>query len=447
MTASETFREECVPKLVELRTSVTFAMSLGAKEHFHTNFMAYVLESKIADLECAKAALFAALLEPALPPPQEPTTYITWREKDKLDLIVIAVKTRDLSPLDTATEALEAGRRSVRAIWGLVVEAKLKSLATNEQLVSYSGKLRDMAVLEHPDYGAITFNVKGLNWVTRLLSMENPALAAQKGTDWKFVAWKDVATSLAACCESLSDDKTFTLHRSLAVDYAKGLLDLSSIVESAHRYATKAALDDVTTLGSFQSVCTNNELRAARIYDLVSKLAFDRWRQQLLASYAETWGRLVTDDWHFDSYTYFSRGVAAVGFQFQRTLPHEQRHVSIGVQIQGESYRHFVKTEAVGLRLETTIAEPLIDGWFRHAPPCRSYALTGYYGQPVACIDGAVPPSRSTNLNKFDSNKFLYSSANVCGLTLSSIADLLNQSMSTASTLLPEIDDLIVNAH
>ena len=81
-----TFPDNCSGYLADLRKSPTFAMSLGAKELFHTNFLAYLLENQSEDkkLQCIQSKLKNLLFGH-----DGIGRVITWREKYSLDLVIM----------------------------------------------------------------------------------------------------------------------------------------------------------------------------------------------------------------------------------------------------------------------------------------------------------------------------------------------------------------------
>ena len=104
-----------------LKKSALFSMSLGAKELFHSNFIAYLLSSKNKNLNSAKNALkqifFGKIFDDEI---------ICLREKSNLDLILIRSNFKDLNQDEISCVA---------------VEIKLKSTPTKKQLDNYDKKI------------------------------------------------------------------------------------------------------------------------------------------------------------------------------------------------------------------------------------------------------------------------------------------------------------------
>ncbi|MDM4765243.1 hypothetical protein [Pelomonas sp. SE-A7] len=155
---SNSLSKICKPTLDELASSPTFSMSRGAKELFHTNFIAFVLElppaQRTAELQAARTRLLARLFGPN--PPDE---VWVWREHSNLDLVILAAPGVDkpdgavmklmdgtlLTAYKTKGDRLasQAGRAPL-----VIIEAKFKSLPTAEQLRGYDKKLRKGIDLE-----------------------------------------------------------------------------------------------------------------------------------------------------------------------------------------------------------------------------------------------------------------------------------------------------------
>jgi len=115
------FLENCDDALNRLAKSPTFAMSLGAKELFHTNFLAFLLETEVEELACVRQNLISLFFGE-----NPPSRVLTWREKQNFDLIILPVPENG-RPLPTK---------------GVLIEAKLKSIPTRRQLDQYTQKFR-----------------------------------------------------------------------------------------------------------------------------------------------------------------------------------------------------------------------------------------------------------------------------------------------------------------
>jgi hypothetical protein len=108
-------------------------MSLGARELFHSNFLAFILESADARLEPLQRSLRDALR--FLVQEGERARCIAWRERKSLDLVLVPLKALADSPV-------------LRA---LCIEVKIKSIPTPDQLRRYQDKLVSGLSLDLPE--------------------------------------------------------------------------------------------------------------------------------------------------------------------------------------------------------------------------------------------------------------------------------------------------------
>lgn len=157
----------CSAELKLLKRSAVFAMSLGAKELFQTNFIAFVLESRSAnppeageeatevaedDFSSVLATTRLNLLK-LLFGPKPPDEVVVWREPSNLDLVITAAPralgdpeaaTPGLSGVDEPLPAVRSDKRveaSIDKVIAVVIEAKLKAVPTESQLRGYTAKL------------------------------------------------------------------------------------------------------------------------------------------------------------------------------------------------------------------------------------------------------------------------------------------------------------------
>ncbi len=74
----------CHGHLASLAKSPTFVMSLGAKELFHTNFLAFLLESREPSIQPIQSKLKTLFFGHG-----KVGRVVTWREKNSLDLVIM----------------------------------------------------------------------------------------------------------------------------------------------------------------------------------------------------------------------------------------------------------------------------------------------------------------------------------------------------------------------
>ena len=135
MNTTTKYVEEVTPIIKLLSASPTFAMSLGAKELFHTNFLAFLLENDLKPLNDITKALRQKLLGDDFD-----GGVWAFRESKNMDLIVV--------PQDPCSNA----KQSIA-----IIEAKLKSVPKVAQLEGYESKIfgKDISNKSHFNIGDV----------------------------------------------------------------------------------------------------------------------------------------------------------------------------------------------------------------------------------------------------------------------------------------------------
>jgi len=385
-----------------LARSPTFAMSLGAKELFHTNFLGFLLESNNNDLEGVQKALREALGFRVLA--GELSRCFVWREKKNLDLILVPVASGgDPQQADTPVPN--------RA---LVVEAKLKSIPTREQLDRYFNVTLKSLHLdndEQPNGFHIRLSTQGAQGGV------SPALVLLAPTEegvhdkWSSISWTTVKGALNDDAINLPNDPTFA---AILRDYAGALGCLLKIIEITRDFVNYACVEPEVTYGKYESELTHLELRRLRLHDLVGKIANEEWSRRLMHRIREV---LPDQADGVRPYVHFTNSQPGLGFEV--SAPNGFR---IGVQIQGGQFRRYV-SHVTGLNnLEQLMQrDELWAGWFMQT--VFNMQLTGLENQP----ENALP-----NLRCFNRTKFLYSALDLRPLSLQNAENAIIESMDLA---------------
>lgn len=116
--------KNCEQQVEGLAKSPSFIMSLGAKELFHSNFLAFLLETReesLKDVQNNLKQLFGLEIEKKV--------YV-WREKSNLDLVLVQIDIEDEASWQKCAPKVS------------IIENKLKSIPTKEQLVEYDEKIK-----------------------------------------------------------------------------------------------------------------------------------------------------------------------------------------------------------------------------------------------------------------------------------------------------------------
>lgn len=203
-------------------------MSLGAKELFHTNFLAFLLESEDPELEQLRRGLRVALKFPV--EGDELSTCAVWREKKHMDLILV--------PLLRAPD--EAGELVLNNKRAHIVEAKLKSVPTSEQLRRYDAALNKGFELVHESdtsqqaiwLGPGNKNKVPVHTITKTLLSTSDHVVQP---DWKPATWAEVSAAIATSLPINDTSEMATILR----DYSKSLEQLVMVVTAASARAAE----------------------------------------------------------------------------------------------------------------------------------------------------------------------------------------------------------------
>ena len=156
----------CHGHLASLAKSPTFVMSLGAKELFHTNFLAFLLESREPSIQPIQSKLKTLFFGHG-----KVGRVVTWREKNSLDLVIMpAPKTNgntEEAELDYNCSCDKCNNNAAGKSYkychtiAVVIEAKLKSIPTHQQLDDYDKKLIAGVDFELDDVDTVDARVNG----------------------------------------------------------------------------------------------------------------------------------------------------------------------------------------------------------------------------------------------------------------------------------------------
>jgi len=308
-------------------------MSLGAKELFHTNFLAFLLENHDPSVATIQDDLKDLLFGH-----RNVGRVITWREKESLDLVIMPAPrlTRSGDPdLDYSCTCANCRSNIIKRktdycdTIAVVIEAKLKSIPTDAQLVKYDTKLAKGIIFDLDDASAVHVAVPGGHRRWQAMALKSPPPNSPHGTDctivakgklisggaqkngrngaiwtftgkvrrlllgpltirpnvgnWPSINWWRVANVLncALACGvpprviPLGHCKATDLMSLILCDYRDSLRNLLQILSETYTYVTgSVALPLPTpTYGDYYYAITDAQFKARRIHDLVGKYA------------------------------------------------------------------------------------------------------------------------------------------------------------------------------
>ena len=420
MDAIKSFENDAQVVLKELIKSPTFAMSLGAKELFHTNFLAFLLETDLVPLKQISKTLKQELFGEGFD-----GSVWAFRESKNMDLVIVP-RDPELRP-----------QYSI-----VVIEAKLKSIPTKKQLEGYDKKI-DGVVQDnkinpkhHFDIGEVDpstpvksadgkefrfdyIRLIGGNTVQYRIFDENKANRQQykyvssfprevrriilapsspysvkepvsSSNQWEYLSWVEISSLLQ--CVNNSDPLL-----QLVGNYADDLRRINSLLRSTETFVANFCVEGTNINFKAFDKALLEPFKSARIHDLVSKYAYWCLSQSLQCQLANQSGGFSFD-------VYFSRGTPILEVTKQlESLDHKRE---VGVQIQGGQYRHFILSRKPDERLREFVGGYL--HWFN-------------------IVDDGI--QNAGDLNKFDDKKFLYSKKRIEQLTFTELCNELRNSL------------------
>ena len=465
-----------------LSSSAAFAMSLGAKELFHTNFLAFMLESDDPALVSVQLAIRRAL---GFSPAQGAAPKCAvWREKNNLDLVIVELQPLSLAPTTqraTATDEEDADDqpggesggwdwsptggwtqstsnsnsgvnstaasfpRSVPTGRVLIVEAKLKSIPRLDRLTKYDNQLSTRGdSLDVPEDGAVSGRyllVKdgAVSIERRLLSvagisMTTPGTITRADGQWVGVTWKSIHGAMNGAVHGPSSS---SISQTLT-DYTQALGALVALFDRVHQMCNDAHLASgpTPTYGALRLQPLDSQFRSLRINDLLGKTLFDYWLHTFVLKGVTV---NIPAGWALKGYVHYSRGTPGLGLElvndsFQNPNGGPNIGLRIGIQVQNCELRLYVDVHAGWSGLEKWVAgHTVLPGrWFN--TPVFSCAPVGYRGLPPM---PATRTGRATNLKMFGVDRFLYSKLDIDNRPLVNVETELGRLIAHAAELAP----------
>lgn len=311
-------RSSLADVLSKLTCSPLFQLSLGSKELFHSNFLAWLCES----YPDQTAKIFSRFL------PQQPTALTPLkadREKKNVDLLI----------------SFPDGMQ-------LVVENKVKSIPREQQLREYAAAVKDKTVT-----GFLLLSLTRPGF----LSEGETAITLCDGVKWHHLSYRGLAQLLGPIARAVSDRNTY--HGSLLNDY----IDFISLLDDL---LALVAIDWDSQDTDFYAMQNDRRLiKNCRLHDLVDKLRFSElaWRtkgeleKQGFANVVM--GPLPDGEpGQIAIFSGMTRGVGLFDLKYLVTKCGEEP-VMLGVQVQGQDIRLVVEMRP-GQKQSREIAESLL---------------------------------------------------------------------------------------
>jgi hypothetical protein len=449
---SSTFPGNCEVALEYLSKSPTFAMSLGAKELFHTNFLAFLLEYKSND-ETLKS--IQTRLKKLLFGHNKIGRVITWREKYSLDLVIMPALILEEKELRLDLIDLES-KESPLTI-AVVIEVKLKSIPTQQQLEEYDLKLKSGITFELDDINQPTDDHKFMKLSvsdgkisTNIPSVKNQKCeindfkgeirrillgpTVPKGMKWERITWEEVLECLTFELNTIKNDqcKETELLQRLIYDYRESLENILKILKDTNNHV--ANVINSLDYKNYYDAITDKRFRDLRIHDLVGKYANNVLEGEVFKKLKEGIGldnfNISNKTFVLNSYTFFSNQQPGVTFEW--LCKKEKSEVSFGVTIQGYDYRHFISVDGkdkaarclVLKELEGMLSPNDNEDWFLNSP----------------ILLMTLRKKNKDTFYVFDESKFRYSKVNISKLDLSKLSDAVLLSLQNARCMVVKVN-------
>jgi hypothetical protein len=394
-----------------LSDSPTFAMSLGAKELFHTNFLAFLLESEDPLLEPLRRALRKELLFPVAD--SEVSTCAVWREKKHLDLLLVPFVKVDSEPTGLALSRERAH----------VVEAKLKSIPTAEQLKRYDEALeKGFELASDEDSGAQALWLGAPKRNKTVIDSVSKVLLSTSGhivrDGWQPCTWEQVSKAISSNLPPTDGSAMSMVLR----DYAGSLDHITALISGAANLARTLVAND-SPYKAMLDAAGENRFKQMRLRDLVSKVMFDEWLRAELGKLASSPG-LQTD-----AYVVYTNSSPGIGIEYYVPSKDSSNSLRIGVQIQATEFRHYVAAVDDAKKLvSTALSQPLSSKWLQ--VPTRLGPLVGKSRGSSKYPD---------DLRAFDRERFVFRCSAIDEKrTFSQLSQALHESLALARNLVNE---------
>ena len=288
---------EEVNEIEFLKNSLIYQMSLGSKELYHSNVWAWLID---------KDHKFAEV----------------FFDKELLSDYKILTVDREYQHRDIIIWLQKDGFYGEEEKYYLVIENKIKSLPTREQLEEYTVDLTHNKLL-----GAVfTGMVNPFNEQIRINQIK-----------WEYVDYNTIAKKIEDYAKQ-SNIREIKEKLTQIVEYCNVIRAISSLI--------KKELSNNQSVLSYDCI---NELRDLRIQDLYIKLkgaefiTYVKGRKKELPEIS---------DFHLDINQSFHNGKATLDFRYSNWVSDEKHWLVLGVQIEGKQYRLLAERDRESMECE-----------------------------------------------------------------------------------------------
>ena len=425
--------EEIIKTLDLLKESPAFAMSRGGRELFHTNFMAFILEQTTIDsnVEEYGQRIKKNLLTQIFGEQNIPKNVKVFREKLNLDLIIIPID--DIPKLFEEQENNSSSSNIIdKELKVVVIEAKLKSIPTTQQLKKYSDTLKGKITIDlyEGDDNSIliinkekrTLTIKCGKKITntyvynnilydcfllapKAFELQELASESSPKLDWKNLNWNFLFKNLESVWGETNDDSTKKLSIFIQdyIESTNNVLNLISLVIKFTEEFIEA--ESKISMSSLCQFTMHDSFKRLKLHDLVGKVVYE--------FLAKTIYDLLPETEHQLSFKAFLSN-STPGFEIEFTHSWEKDEIGLGVQLQGCDYRHYIKRNFSN---EVKSLEACADKY-------KHWLST----------DNNSGVRNTPQYKKFNKDRFLYLSRDACNLNFSQLVAAFKSSLIESET-------------
>ncbi len=299
----------------KLKNNFLFQASLGSKELFHSNLLAWILKQRNSKGEFEALRIFVnEFLKDEMPIIKNPEEIIVAREEKKIDLIIKWRSGKDFNYI--------------------FIENKIKSIPTNNQLSAYG------EVIKKYSKGVAKLNIDGKEEKLQRRNVNykfllTPSVTNLQTDDWKKITYKEHIIPFLERIRALEFENFKSTKIRLVIekyiDFLKHLLELLDYFDLDTEKIEKFKQRKY----DFYTYDIYSNLTNSRLHDFVLKLAHSSIENLIkdeLEKIGLNWNRLDT------AFTN-SKGITTVDFKIGKSKFY------IGLQLQGLQLRYFLLAE------------------------------------------------------------------------------------------------------
>ena len=304
-------KEEILEKIEELHQSPIYAMSLCSKELFHSNFWAWLMEQDEAFIEI----------------------FFTNEGNKELSGIGREDGNRDITIYRKNGNPKKKKPNDV-----YVIENKLKSIPTVEQLNTYKEKI------DNENWGVWKGGV--------LTGIKKPSFELPDG--WSFLPHKEIANKIMVTAQNSSAD---TIKNSIEIikQYCEVLSNICDILEYTVYTTDNIFKYDVDELNKIRISDIGKKMKAENFLEYVRKFLKER-ESELPPEYK---------DFKLKTEASFHNGKATIDIRYSNWKDkNTKKWFCIGVQIEEYQFRRLAERDKKSSKLDTIYDEFKTANWF-----------------------------------------------------------------------------------